>query len=245
MAKDKDDQIALILGVIAKRARERGCQLTKIRLVKFLYLLDLFAAQASKATFTGWPWAFLHYGPYCRESTDAIDRAERLGFLAATAYESNYGDEDFRLYTNGERIGEPEIAAVQSALPFYVSGRLFADVARWCDDTYGLLNYVYFNTGPMRTARPGDRLSFEGEEKIDPRAFRPVAIAPLSDHKKKELRGIIERMTAERARAAAAASPLRLYDAAYDEFMTALNEDETPVGVAGRATLKVEPAGDD
>jgi len=244
------NQLSLILGVIAKRAMERGSLLTKVRLVKFLYLLDLFWAQnAGGETLTGWPWAFVHYGPYCRESTDAIDFAASYEFLAADRYESNYGDSDYQLFKPGYRIGEMEEAEVRRMLPLYVTSHLFGEVEKWCGDTYGLLDYVYFHTGPMRSVRPGELLSFAGERKIDYSALRPVKLLPLSQEKKKALRDVLDRMKKENdtnvARRSAANAALRLYDDAYFEALSALDEDETPVGLSGIASVTYVPPFDD
>ena len=243
----KEDWIDLILGVIAKRAAERGSLLTKIRLVKFLYLLDLFWAQANRGqTFTGWPWAFVHYGPYCGESIAAITRADKYGFLAADKYESKYRDEDYLLYKSGYRVEEAEDREVRSMLPMYVSSNLFSHVDRWCNDTYGLLDYVYFHTGPMSRARPGERLSFEKEEKVDYTALQPVKLVPLGPEKKKLLRDVLDKMKKERSLAAAEAPPsVSLYDDAYFAALAALKDEETPIGVSGTASVVYVPPDDD
>ncbi|MDQ1336706.1 MAG: hypothetical protein QG552_3656 [Thermodesulfobacteriota bacterium] len=63
-------------------ATERGEVFSPIRLVKFLYLADLYHARRNDgATFTGWPWRFVHYGPFCRESLDAIRSAVDEGLI--------------------------------------------------------------------------------------------------------------------------------------------------------------------
>lgn len=242
VSSNKADQIDLLLGVIAQCASEKGSLLTKTRLVKFLYLLDLYWAQSEKKAFTGWPWAFVHYGPYCRESTDAIDRAENFGYLSAGSYESKYRDEDYRLYGPGHRIDEDQRETVRGLLPIYVSSNLFRAVEKWCDDTFGLLDFVYFHTGPMKTAMPGDVLSFDGEEKIDYRQFQPVKMEPLSKTKKAVLRGVIDKIRADMA-----GRPERpsVYDREYFDFLSALEEEETPVGLSGVARVKFDRTIDD
>lgn len=242
MIDNKDRKIEVILGLIAQRAFERGSLLTKTRLVKFLYLLDLYCAQSERETFTGWPWAFVHYGPYCRESTDSIDHAEASGYLVAKSYESKFRDEDFRLYGPGEQLRAEELDAARGDLPIYVSSNLLANVQEWCDDTFGLLDHIYFHTGPMKRAMPGERLSFDGEEKIDYAQFQPVRMVPLSRTKKKALRDVIEKMKAERIENPVDAS---LYDDAYFDFISTVAGEETPVGLAGIAKLKVDQTRDD
>jgi hypothetical protein len=239
---DKSNYIEPLLGAIAHAASERDTRLTKLRLVKFIYLFDLFWAQAEKRTFTNWPWAFVHYGPYCRESTDAIDRAEKLGYLTAESYESNYSNEDFRLYGPGNRITEAEVDKVKNLMPLYVSSRLFSVVKKWGDDTYGLLDYVYFHTGPMMNPRPGEPLSFSNEEMIDPKRFKPVEMLPLSKKKREALREIIKKMKSEQG---AYTGSTALFDEEYLKFISNIAGPETETGAQGTATMKFTRNEDD
>ncbi|MGF1612142.1 MAG: hypothetical protein ACFCUQ_22305 [Kiloniellales bacterium] len=236
MAESKAAQIELLIGAIARRASERRCRLTKTRLVKFLYLLDLYFAQSQGETFSGWPWAFVHYGPYCRESTDAIDRATERGILAAHSYESKFSDEDYRLYGPGEQLRDDLVGMVQSALPAYVRSHLFADVHEWCDDTFGLLDFIYFRTGPMKAANPGDLLSFQGETEIDYTQFQPVKMLPLSNTKKRTLRERLKSMKGDLKRISTT-SPAP-YDSEYANLLVHLDEEETPIGLSGTADVR-------
>ena len=236
------DKIDRLLGAIAARASERGKLLTKTRLVKFLYLLDLYWAQSEKTTFTGWPWAFVHYGPYCRESTDAIDRAETSGYLSAREFESKYRDEDYRLYGPGNRIDGDYRNAIRGLLPIYVSSHLFQAVNKWCDDTFELLDYVYFRTGPMEHAVPGDVLSFDDEEKIDYRQFEAVKMQPLSKTKRSKLRDAIGRIRDELA---VAHERPAIYDREYFDFVSTFEDEETPIGLSGEARISFDSTTDD
>jgi hypothetical protein len=242
MTQVTQDDISRLLGVFARLASDRGGRLTKIRLVKFLYLLDVYSAQALKTTCTNWPWAFVHYGPYCRESTDAIDRAAQAGFLYAQAYESKYSDEDYRLYGPGAKITEADVDQVMGRLPVHVSARMTSAVKRWYDDTYGLLNYVYFNTGPMEHARPDERLSFEREAMPDFAALRPVELVPLSAKKKAALRDAIKKLDKKTVMPQPAAG---LFDKEYFDFVSQTAGPETETGIAGTAKLSFDPPADD
>lgn len=231
-----------LVGAIAKVADDRGSRLTKIRLVKFIYLFDLYWAQSEKATFTGWPWAFVHYGPYCRESTDAIDRATANGFLVAQSYESNYGDSDYRLYSHGEKITEAVVDRLKAQLPLVVSSSLFNSVKRWCDDTYGLLDFVYFCTGPMQTAIPGQQLSFANQEMSDLTQYRPLAMVPLSKKKIQAVREAVANMAAEQTKQS---DDNGLYDEEYRRFVDSIAGEETATGVRGIARLQFVNTDDD
>ena len=240
------ERIGRLLGAFAALAVQRGGRLTKIRLVKFLYLLDLYSAQnsnqAGKRTFTNWSWAFIHYGPYCRESTDAIDLAAKNGFLVAYSYESSFSDEDYRLYGPGEKLGAGDADKVMDSLPIHVSSRLRSALKRWYDDTYGLLDYVYFRTGPMEHARPNDVLSFASERMPDMEAFRPVEMVPLSKKKKAALREAIQKLRKE---GLPRGQPPELFDDEYFRFVSTTAGSETEVGLTGIANLSFDASSDD
>jgi hypothetical protein len=239
-------EIELILGTLARRARERGAWLTKLRLVKFLYLLDLYWAQAHGGqTYTNWRWEFVHYGPYCRASTDSIDRAEKLDYLSAKSYESKYRDDDFRLYGPGPQMHDDLENQVRRQMPTYVIGHLLPELDRWCDDTFGLLDFVYFRTGPMRNALPGDVLSFENERPTDRAAFRPIDLKPISKTKRAKLRELVSRIASNEDLNKAQPMAAALFDQAYHDLSQMLDGDETPVGISGQADLEPDPKTDD
>src|SRR5664279_5715428 len=90
---------AKLVAWICWYARERSTSPTSVQLVKYLYLADLWHARRhGGSTLTDWPWAFVHFGPYCGQAMDAIDSAVGRGFVNADRYESRYDDKDYRLY---------------------------------------------------------------------------------------------------------------------------------------------------
>jgi hypothetical protein len=61
------DPLKLIQFIVCQ-ATEFGASLSPIRVVKFLYLADLYHARENKGeTLTAWPWKFVYFGPYCTE----------------------------------------------------------------------------------------------------------------------------------------------------------------------------------
>lgn len=242
MAQVTQEEISRLLGVFAKLAVDRGGRLTKIRLVKFLYLLDVYWAQALQRTYTNWPWAFVHYGPYCRESTDAIDLAAETAFLSAQSYESSYSDEDYRLYSPGNRISQADVDQILGSLPAHVHARITSVIKRYYDDTHGLLDYVYFRTGPMERARPGERLSFSEETMPDLAALRPVQLLPLSGKKKAALREAIKKLRSEMGTCRQAPE---LFDKEYFDFLSQAAGPETEIDIAGIAKLSFDAPSDD
>jgi hypothetical protein len=84
------DPVKLIQFIVCQ-ATKFGASLTPIRVVKFLYLADLYHARENKGeTLTGWPWKFVYFGPYCTESFLALRRAVDDGLMEAKPFESKY-----------------------------------------------------------------------------------------------------------------------------------------------------------
>jgi len=209
---DPKDLVQLIIWL----AQQRGEQLTTLRLVKFLYLTDLYWAREHEGlTLTGWPWAFVHFGPFAGEALDTIEQASGAGLVRARPYRSKYTDDDYQLYAvEGDRA-----AGLADRLPIAVVGPLQDTIRRWAADTPALLDYVYFHTEPMTDARPGERLDFTKAVKTED--SRPIRMAQLSGHKIKKAKEAA-RALADRYRKSVEAT--RAQDAAVydDDFVNAL-----------------------
>lgn len=209
---DPTDLVQLIVWL----AQQRGEQLTTLRLVKFLYLADLFWAREHEGrTLTGWPWAFVHFGPFAREALDTIEHASRAGLVGARPYRSKYTDDDYNLYV----VEDDRAAGLADRLPVAVVGPLQDTIRRWADDTPALLDYVYFHTEPMTDARPGELLDFTKALKTED--LRPIRMTQLSGHQIKKAKEAA-RALAERYRKSVEAT--RAQDAAVydDDFVNAL-----------------------
>jgi hypothetical protein len=150
------DPVELIQFIVCK-ATEFGASLSPIRVVKFLYLADLYHARENKGeTLTGWPWKFVYFGPYCSESITALNEAVNDGLIDSKSFESKYDERDRFLYScHSER--EPEVA---KELSLYVWGSLKDAIKKWADDTPGLLDHVYYDTEPMEDVKRGELLDF-------------------------------------------------------------------------------------
>ena len=235
-------QVQELLGALAHRARERGTLLTKTRLVKFLYLLDLYWAQEhdGSETATGWDWEFVHFGPWCSQANDCISLAERFGFLLAKDFEGFVRDEEVRLYGPGHSVDDHEADRILDGLSTYVRSNLTGAVREFGADTAGLLDMVYFRTGPMEAAKPRDRLDFSKERKPDLSSLKPLTMKTLSKTKLTKLKDAMRALAAdERRRQASKVAFMGPVDEAYESFLAAFAEDETPVGLTGTATIVV------
>ncbi len=150
------DPVKLIQFIVCQ-ATEFEASLSPIRVVKFLYLADLYHARENKGeTLTGWPWKFVYFGPYCGESITALNVAVNDGLIDAKSFESKYDEKDRFLYScRSEK--EPDIA---KDLSLYVWSSLKEAIKKWADDTPGLLDHVYYDTEPMKDVKRGDLLEF-------------------------------------------------------------------------------------
>lgn len=216
-------------------AEQWGSNLTPIRIVKLLYLLDLYhARQGGGETLTGWTWRFVHYGPFCGEALDAISSAESAGLIASQVYASKF-DKDGRFYKHSADEAPEEIPDL---LPTYVCSEIKHAVKLWSDDTYGLLNYVYFNTEPMTSALPSQILDFSLAEM--PPVQKPIEMIRLSNKKvkkAKELLGKLRSAQRERSVASGETTNMGILDAAYFQALQALENAEEPISFGGTLDL--------
>jgi len=227
-----------LVQLIVWLARQRGESLTTLRLVKYLYLADLYWAREHEGqTLTRWPGAFVHFGPFIGEALDTIQHAVNAGLVVAQPFRSKYTDEERHLYT----VEDDRAAALADNLPDTVLGPLHDTIRRWADDTPALLDYVYFRTEPMADARPGERLDFTKAVKTE--EPHPVQMTQLSGQQIRRAKEAA-RALAERYRKSVEATRAQEATAVYDDdFVNALRamgdaEPTRPVPVKGTARLK-------
>lgn len=214
-----DSRIERVAAWICWYASSQQTGLTSIQFVKYLYLADLYHARRfGGRTITGWPWAFVHFGPYCSEAIQTIERVSTSGLVQAQRYESRYSeDEEFSVY----RRSGPEPEAIDSVLTLAEMGDLKKAIKRWSDDTAGLLDYVYFATEPMEGVRPRDRLDFSKSHLPIIETTTNIETSKLPEKKKRKARDAIARLK-DRTLVGVSADDERLRDA---DYATALTSD--------------------
>jgi Protein of unknown function (DUF4065) len=70
-----------LIHLIVAYATERRGAVSKIRLIKFLYLADVHAFQRTQQTLTGYPWRLYHYGPWAIEAQAEISDCATSGVI--------------------------------------------------------------------------------------------------------------------------------------------------------------------
>jgi hypothetical protein len=165
-----------LIRYISWYATQNDTRLTTIRLVKFVYLADVyFARNHAGETLTHLPWIFLYYGPYCSEVIGELDKVVSLGLINQKSFESLYGEEkDFQIYT----CTDESVDEIEEEIPLEVLGPLKAAIRRYGDDTALLLDHVYFETEPMIEADKGDILDFTKCKPII--ASKPIELKKIS-----------------------------------------------------------------
>lgn len=213
-------------------ASEREEVLNPIRLVKFLYLADLFyARQFQGETLTKWPWRFVHYGPFCGEALAAIENARNLGLIQAFGFESNFDDEEHFIY----KCHLDEDHPLHEELPISVTAPLENLIKRFGDDTYQLLDYVYFETEPMQNARYQEVLDFTKAKKVE--MVRQIEMKPLSKGKIKKAKEAINKLKANYLSPRENSNVIKpIYDDIYLKALELMDEDDF-TELSGCATI--------
>jgi len=218
---------------------------TETRLIKYLYLIDLFHARIKQGkTLTDWPWAFVYFGPYCSEAYNTMEEAVKVGLIQEIYYDSKYEDKDkFRLLSidKEEQDEEPPIA---NELHLYITSQLEQIIKKYGDDTACLLDYIYYDTEPMRDALPDQILNFSLARKseilstIEMKKLSPEAIkkgASIMDKLKNKyqdaLKNGLERNILK--------VKSNLFDDEYEKALKYLDGEDLKTGLEGVA--KIEP----
>lgn len=131
------------------------------RLVKLVYLADLEWRRSHEGEpLSDLHWRFHHYGPYADEFSPL------LGGEDIEVIELSEGKAAKRLMFDEEQLQERKT-------PEAVSSLLQKIVKEWGDTNINLLlNYVYFDTEPMESAKRGEALDFS--------AVKPRTLAKLN-----------------------------------------------------------------
>lgn len=133
-------------------------QLGPIHLIKYVYLADLFYAQANQGkTFTGVPWKFYKFGPWSLTVNDRIEPALNVLNAYRQSLPSDYGDKND--WVRWSKQDKNLLVEHERMLPACIVMHLRRDIHKYTKDTPCLLDHVY-KTTPMLSAAPNEDLDF-------------------------------------------------------------------------------------
>lgn len=141
---------------------DRDATLTRTKLVKLLYLVDVESVATMARAPSGLRWVFFHYGPYAFELIDELEAMEGTELPVRSWHDSV-------LY-----MGAPN-APSGDEWPPTLKMRTDRVVDRWAaEETNRLLYHVYFETEPMRGAVRGQELDLSRARGVRHRPGRPL-----------------------------------------------------------------------
>lgn len=215
--KPRPPELEELIRYVVGRSRDRGATLTRTKLVKLLYLIDVSRSEGlGGRTLTGLRWRFLHYGPYAPELGATLEELENRDVI----FGGKFGDAT--LYRGARDVPDPQAWPASICL----------SVDRVVDDWAGaelnrLLDYVYFHTTPMKGAQRGEDLDFSSVERERPHA--KLEAPNVSD----ALRNGLDQWRLRRG---------QLVPAPGLPIADLPTEPEVQHGIHGRATVKNEEA---
>ncbi len=206
-------------------------ELGEIHILKYVYLADLaYAESHGGETFTGTPWQFYKFGPWCQPVQARIRPVvEAAGALERTFTSTKFDGEGTRWRLREEDAGHV-VTEAEGSLPWAIQRAVKNAVKEFGDDTSSLLHRVY-TTRPMLQAAPNELLRFEPAP--DGQKVQPVEqIAPRTAHEqKKQMQKLENLRSAFRARLATsrpkliAPNPPPIYDDVFEAGVRALDAD--------------------
>lgn len=228
-----------LIAYIVDQLTELEGQISKIRIVKILYLIDIEFYGRYRRTLTHLDWIDWKYGPFAFAINDAV---------RALGYEL----EEEEIITRAGQIAKvfrvSEEITIEDMVNFATRVMIQEIIRKWAyEDTIWLLDYVYFETAPMADAQFGHRLSFESIppyrpelEELKHRVALPEERVAYYRQQLANLRVAKEEIRSQTAKALKA-RPLSL-DFAYRDAMEKCDREEiggVPSGltVAGTSAL--------
>lgn len=153
---------------LVDQLQDLDAPISTIRLVKFLYLIDLENFHRYGETLTGIEWMRYKYGPYFFDLPEII-RSSSID-LDATELETERG--------KGVVYKALEPQSISGLVPFATENMIIRIVQTWAhEDLKVLLQYVY-STDPVRNAEYGKRINFEQIRRM------PVVASPAIRRRK-------------------------------------------------------------
>lgn len=146
----KRDLVRKLLLYIVDQLQDMEGQISTIRLVKLLYLIDLEYFKRHKETLTAIDWFFYSYGPYFFALDDVL-RSASIDLDAREVLTSTGKGVTFRSL---------EEQSISKLVDYATEQQINRIIKKWAlEDTKEILDFVY-NTPPIRLGKRGNPLDF-------------------------------------------------------------------------------------
>jgi hypothetical protein len=220
-----------ILVEICRYTRSNHLQLGAVRAQKLLYLLECEHYAWERSRLTDLDWQFYHYGPW----SATLDRVVREEFHIESEVLPDGRTFHKISYEENEYFRRP------SVLSGGLRGMFLRVMETWAAAPLtDLLDYVYFQTAPMRVAQRGQPLDFSVVPPARETRFPINPYGLLKRDQKDALRTMLarwgSRATARRK------PPIHQVDEPFAETMQELDEEERPPALTGEVTISEQAA---
>ncbi len=146
----KRDLVRKLLLYIVDQLQDMEAQISTIRLVKLLYLIDLDHYIRYKKTLTEIDWVYYHYGPYFF-ALDDILRSASIDLDAREIETTSGKGFTFRIFDEQD---------ISKLVEYATEQQINRIIKKWAlEDTREILDFVY-NTLPIKNGKRDDALDF-------------------------------------------------------------------------------------
>ncbi|WP_243294134.1 MULTISPECIES: Panacea domain-containing protein [Geothrix] len=183
----------LVRFALAAAARQdHRVDLGPIHLLKLLFLADwAFAQGNSGKTYTGIPWRFHNFGPYCYEAVAEVEDTVHASGVEDRSFLGSKSGREVKRWSFERTASTDELYYdLDRRLPLVVSRAILQTIRTQGSATYPILHEVYSSL-PMRCTAPGELINFDaaiaellatpepsGPEEESPDT-RPVVLSPI------------------------------------------------------------------
>lgn len=232
-----DNGAKLVLALLEEAHQQGHRAVAKTSLIKFLYLSDFYYHQEAGRTWTVWEWRFLHFGPFAPAAAQMLDELVLRRHIISEERQSEAEDRKVVLYSLPEH--REALFLRDIGIPAGVAISLRSDFKRYAGKLPELLDYVYFRTTPMESAKPGDVLDFSRCTKPAKADFRPIEMKRLSPKVIRRTRERVRELIRQHPRATLpnAGGPI---DDVYLGAMAELEDEPISTDISGCADIKVD-----
>ncbi len=186
------DNAERILLYVCQGIQDAGGWVSRTRLLKLLYLVDVEYYRRHRRMLTGWEWVFYKYGPYVFDYPNVLSR---LGIdLTETEGRTNDGRQYFGYQVQAH-------SDIDDVVGFADRTRIDNTISRWAlEDLNILLDHVYFDTEPMIDAERGEVLDFSTIRPWSPQDRRTARSLSVSSEAMCRVRASFAELRARRVR---------------------------------------------